>query len=256
MSLKLPISVVIITLNEEKHIRQCIQSVPFASEVIVVDSESTDRTVEMAGDLGAKVEVRPWPGHRKQKEYACSLAHQPWILSLDADEYLSAELAQEIIDRFKSGEAEKLHGFRMPRCSFHLGRWIRHGGWYPDYQLRLFKSGQAHWVGEKLHEKLELKNPEKLGTLQNDLQHEVFEDLADQVDTNNKYSTLGAMEYLESGKKFSVWKLLVRPFGKFVECYLLKKGFLDGLPGFIIAVGASYSLFLRYSKLWELQRRR
>jgi len=248
--MKLPISLVVITYNEERHIARCLQSAPFASEIIVGDSFSTDGTVTITKGLGARVEQREFQGYRAQKQWVTDLATQPWVLSLDADEFLSPRLIEEIISLFQNSEGKPPHdAYRMPRCSFHLGRWIRHGGWYPDHQTRLFKKGKAHWIGEKLHEKVEVVGT--FGDFKNDLKHFVFSDLAEQVETNNRFSTLGAQEYLQHGTKFSVAKLICRPIGKFIECYFIKCGFLDGLPGFIIAVGAAYSLFLRYAKLWE-----
>jgi len=243
------VSLVIITLNEEANIARCIQSVPWAADIIVVDSFSSDRTVSIAEGLGARVEKRAFKGYRDQKQYALSLATQPWVLSLDADEALSPALAKEI---FEATNQSKYDGYRISRCSFHLGRWIRHGGWYPDYQRRLFKKEKAQWQGGAVHEYLEITG--KVGVLKNDIQHYVFRDLDDQIDTNNEFSTLGAKELFRLGKKPSLLKLVFKPIGKFIECYLWKRGFLDGPAGFIIALGAAQSLFLKYAKLWEMQK--
>jgi glycosyltransferase involved in cell wall biosynthesis len=245
---KLALSVVVITLNEEANIGRCLKSVPFAKEIVVLDSESQDRTREIAESLGAKVVVQKFKGYRQQKADALALATQRWILSLDADEVLSPELQNEICEMVQASSRD---GFRVPRCSFYLGRWIRHGGWYPDYQTRLFKREKGSWAGGGVHEVLKVNG--RIGTLRNDLHHFVFKNLEDQIDTNNEYSTLGAKDLYESGKNFYRWQLVLKPLQKFIDCYFRKLGFLDGAPGFIIALGAAQSVFLKYSKFWELK---
>ena len=244
---KYPLTLAVITLNEEANIERCLRSVDFVDDIVVVDSGSTDRTVEIAEQCGARVFVEKWRGYRAQKARATELAKNHWVLSLDADEALSEELSQEIQKLFLK-EKPPCSAYRIPRISYHLGRWIRHGGWYPDYQLRLFDKSRSRWAEGHVHERIET---EKLGTLTNDMKHWVFKDLSDNVDTNNEYSSLGAKDLEERGKRFSLFKLIFKPWGKFLETYIVKRGFLDGLPGFIIAVGASYSMFLKFAKLWE-----
>jgi len=244
---KLPLSLVVITLNEERNIERCIRSVPFAKEIIVVDSFSEDKTVKIAETLGAKVIQRKFTGYRDQKQFAMEQAKESWILSLDADEALSPDLKRELPHLLLRQDAD---GFRIPRCSFHLNKWIRHGGWYPDYQNRLFKRGLGKWVGGEVHEHLEISGV--VVTLEHDLQHFVFSGLSDQIDTNNEFSSLGAKDLKAKGESFSILKLVFRPMGKFLESYFWKRGFLDGAPGLIIALGAAQSLFLRYAKLWEM----
>lgn len=246
---KLPISLVIITLNEEAHIERCIRSAPFVDDVVVVDSFSTDRTVEIAEKCGARVFREKWRGFGPQKAFATEQAKHPWVISLDADEALSSELAAEILERFSSLDPEA--GYLFPRKSYHLGRWIGHGGWYPDYQLRLFNKDRSQWNSAALHEKVEVKRRLKM---KQDLLHWVFDSLSDQVVTNDRYSTLGAQQLAAAGKRFSYFKLFTKPFSKFIETYIFKRGFMDGLPGFIISVGAAYSIFLRFAKLWEMER--
>lgn len=247
---QLPISLVVITLNEEANIERCLKSVSFASDIVVLDSGSTDRTVEIAKQCGARTFVEAFRGYGEQKRRACELANEDWILSLDADEALSPDLAAEI-QKLSLENLAGFDGYEVPRLSFHLGRWIRHGGWYPDYQLRLFNRKMAGWQNLKLHERVEAKN---VGRLHSNLYHYVFKNLADQVETNNEYSGLGAAELERRGKKFSVMMLVLKPYSKFIETYFLKRGFLDGLPGFIISVGAAYSVFLKFAKLWERDR--
>lgn len=251
MSTKLPISLVVVTLNEEANIERCLQSAPFVSDVVIVDSFSTDRTVELAQKLGAVVHQEKWCGYGPQKALAVTKAKNDWILSLDADEALSSGLQAEIMAKFASLKPEV--GYEFPRRSFHLGRWINYGGWYPDAQLRLFHRQHSRWSGDVLHEKVQVKSKERF---QSDLLHWVFESLSDQVVTNDKYSSLGAEKLAKSGKSFSLLKLIIKPWTKFMECYFLKRGCIDGLPGFIIAVSAGYSIFLRHAKLWEIEMKK
>lgn len=246
---KLPVSLVIISLNEEDNIERCISSCPWASEVILLDSGSTDRTTEIAKKNGAEVFVEKFRGYREQKQRATELAKNDWIISLDADEALSPQLSQEIQNSFAHNQQKD--GFEMPRKSFYMNRWITHGGWYPDKQLRFFNRQKAKWVGGHVHERVSAAN---VASFKSPILHWVFKDLKDQIDANNRYSGYGALDLFHKGKKFSVLKLIFKPISKFLETYLVKRGFLDGLPGFIISVGAAYSVFLKFSKLWELEQ--
>ena len=248
MSIK--ISVAIITFNESSNIRRCIKSVDFANEIIVVDSLSSDDTCEIAKSLGAKVINQKFLGHIKQKQLAVDSCSNEWILSLDADEELSDELRNEIMELLKT--PFKYDAYIMPRVSFHLGRWIRHGGWYPDAKIRLFNKTKAYWGGYNPHDKVIVNGT--VGKLKGDLQHYVFDDLRHNIDTNNSYSSIMANDLFKEEKSFSYIKLFLKPIGKFLETYIYKRGFLDGLPGFIIAVGASYSMFLKFAKLWEFTK--
>lgn len=249
---KLPLSLAIICLNEAENIERCIRSVPFASDVVIVDSGSTDGTPEIARRLGARVFVEEWRGYRDQKRRATELAQNDWVLSLDADEALSPEAAEEILRVLQKTQGPAVDGYEFPRLTFNLGRWIRHGGWYPDWQLRLYDRTRAEWQGgSHVHERvsaglvLRMKAP---------ILHWPFPDLAEQVATNNRYSGLGARELYDRGVRFSLLKLIFKPGSKFFETWLIKRGFQDGLPGFIISVGAAYSVFLKFAKLWEIER--
>jgi len=247
---KLPLTLTVITKNEERNIERCLRSVPFASEIIVVDGESTDRTVEIAQKLGAQVFIEEWKGFGPQKQLAVDRAKNDWILSLDADEALSPELATEIQQKFASLKPEV--GYQLPRRSFHLGRWIDYGGWFPDRQLRLFHRKHGKWTPVQIHEKVLTSTQESLNS---PIHHWVFQSLAHQVKTNDRYSSLQAEELFQKGQRYSFFKLLIKPYSKFIETYFLKRGFLDGLPGFIISISAAYSVFLKWSKLWELELR-
>lgn len=244
-----PLSLVILTKNEAHNIERCIQSVPVAQDVVVLDSESIDQTVVKAQALGARTFVEPWQGFFRMRKRATELAKHDWILALDADEALSEESLQEIKDLLTVGP--KADAYAFPRRSFHLGRWIHHGGWYPDRQIRLYHRGRAQWAEAELHEKIKAQNIQRL---KNPILHWVFRDLSHQVETNNRYSSLGAEQLAVKGKKFSLIKFIFKPWGKFLEAYIWKQGFRDGLPGFIIAVGAAYSMFLKFAKLWEMER--
>jgi len=249
---KLPVSLVVITLNEEQNIGRCLNSVDWVSDKVVLDSLSTDSTVEIAKSLNARVFQEAFRGFREQKARATEIAKYDWVLSLDADEALSPELSHELKSLMETELNKPSSGFdgvEMPRLSYYLGRWIRYGGWYPDWQLRLFHRKNSQWVGGHVHEKVQCTRTVKT---KSSLLHWVFKDLSDQVATNNEYSTKGALDLREKQQSFSCAKLVFKPLSKFLETYIWKRGFLDGLAGFIIAVGAAYSVFLKFSKLWEL----
>ena len=246
-----PLSLVIITRNAEAHLARCLKSVPFAADVVVLDSGSTDRTVEIARGLGARVFTEEWRGFGPQKRRATELAAHDWILNLDADEALGEDAADEL-RALLGGEPGRLApAYSFPRLSHHLGRWIRHGGWYPDRQTRLYDRRRAHWSEAPVHEKIVADRTERL---RGPLLHWVFDDLSHQVITNDRYSGLGRDALVARGRRFRLGHLITKPVVKFVEAYVWKRGFLDGTPGLIIAVGAAYSVFLKWAKLWERER--
>lgn len=246
---KLPLSLVVITKNEESNIRRCLESVPFAGEILVMDSFSTDKTCEVAQSMGAKVLQEAWKGYGPQKKRATELAKYDWILSLDADEALSPDLRSEILQKFSQLDPQV--GYECPRLSYHLGRWIRYGGWHPDLQLRLFNRLHSQWPQSQLHERVQALRTQRMS---HNILHWVFDNFSDQVNTNDRYSTLQAEEMFRKGQKFSIFSLIFKPHSKFIELYFLKRGILDGLPGFLIAVSAAYSAFSKWAKLWELER--
>jgi len=244
------ISAAIITLDEEKNIAACLESLNWVDEIVVVDSLSSDRTKEIAESKGARVIDQAFLGHVKQKQLAVDSCIHDWIVCLDADERVTPTLQQEIRDLFEqTAEQDLLSGYTVARKSFHLGKWIMHGGWYPDRNIRLFNRKNGYWAGVNPHDVIAVTgNP---GHLRGALEHYVFTDLAHNVNTNNSYSSISAKILYEEGKKPSVLKLLFKPPWKFFENYVLKLGFLDGMSGFIIGIGAAYSMFLKYAKLWE-----
>jgi len=247
MNQKYPISACIITLNEESRIRDCLESVKWADEIIVVDSFSTDKTVDICREYTGRVYQRTWPGNIDQKNYTSGLAKNDWILCLDADERLSSGLIREIQEAAQN--PGDMLGFLFPRRTFYLGRWIRHGDWYPDYQLRLFKRGSGQWQGTNPHGRVIVNG--KSGYMKHDIYHFNYKNFSHQLRTIDNYSNIFADGMIERGKDFSLFQLIFRPLYKFIKVYIVKRGFLDGLPGFILAVSNAFYIFVKYVKLWE-----
>jgi glycosyltransferase involved in cell wall biosynthesis len=243
-------SVTIITLNEAEHVGAAIDSVTWADEIVVVDCGSTDATTEIARAKGATVVHRDWSGWIDQKNFAAERAANDWIFSLDADERVPPPLAGEIRELL-SGEPP-MRGYRVPRVAFHLGRWIRTTDFYPDYQTRLYDRRAARWRGKYVHESVAVDGP--VGRFRHDLEHYSFRDLLDHLDRVNRYTTLAARQMHESGRRAGLFDLVIHPPAAFLRNYLLRLGILDGTPGLIISVINSYSVFLKFAKLWELQK--
>jgi glycosyltransferase involved in cell wall biosynthesis len=245
-----PLSVTIITLNEENNIARAIESVRgFAQEVLVVDAGSADRTVEIARHLGAKVLINPWRGFGQQKNFAATHAAYDWVLNLDADEEISPELAVEIQQTLERDEGRSIVGYSVPRLSKYLGRWIRHGGWYPNRLVRLAYRKKAAWTEPDVHEEWIVHG--SVLPLAHNLFHYPFRNISEQIETNLRFSRLGSEVLRKRGQKRNVFLLIFKPLGKFFETYLLKSGFRDGIPGFIISVNAAHSIFLKYAYLFE-----
>ena len=246
------ITVTIIAFNEEQKIGRAVKSAHWADEIIVVDSKSTDRTREIAESLGARVVVHPWQGYGRQKNFAHELASHEWVLNIDADEWISPALATEIrstLRNFASSSAGSPAGFDLPRRTYYLGRWIRHGGWYPNRLVRLAQKTHSRWSEPQVHEALEVQGP--IGSLSEPLDHDAFSSIADQIETNLRFARLGARDLQNKGQTPSILKLLVKPVGKWLETYVFKLGFLDGLRGFIISTNAAHSMFMKYCFLFE-----
>jgi glycosyltransferase involved in cell wall biosynthesis len=249
---KVPLTVTVITLNEAANIDACLASVDFAAEVIVVDSGSADNTAEIARGRGARVMTREWAGYSAQKNFAADQASHDWILSVDADERVTPELADEVrrIVETNPGEA----GYRIPRVTFHLGRWIRTTDWYPDPQLRLYHRKRAGWPVKLVHESVAANG--EVGRLRGELQHYAYRDLSHHYATMDRYTTLAAEEMQAKGRRAGFLDLALHPAAAFVRNYVFKRGMLDGLPGFIISVMNSYYVFLKFAKLWVLNQQR
>lgn len=249
---KINFSVAIITYNEEANIRDCIASVhSLADEIIVLDSESTDKTLEIARSFSkVKIFSQKFKGHIEQKNDAISFCTSEWILSLDADERATPELLKSIQDFLQS--PKDVNGLKISRLTYHMGRFIYHSGWYPLYRYRFFKKGFAKWTGENPHDYIEIEG--KGDKLKGDIIHYSFKDLSHQVDTINKFSSIVAFTRFKKGLSFSVFRSILKPFVKFLEIYIFKLGFLDGYPGFVIAVSSAYSTFLKNAKMYELKK--
>jgi glycosyltransferase involved in cell wall biosynthesis len=246
------LSICIICLNEEANIRRCLESSSWADEIVVVDAMSQDKTREIAREFTDKVFQRPWTGYVDQKNFALSKAEGDWILSLDADEEITERLRDEIIAEIKKPNSKD--GYAIPRRSYYQGRWINHSGFYPDRQLRLFKRERGRWTGGRVHERVQIQGA--LGTLSNDLLHYPYRGvISGQLRTVDSFSSLLAQDMYGMGKRYNVFLLLTRPLFKFIEVYFLRRGFLDGVPGLIIAVTSAYAMFVRYVKLREMGNR-
>jgi glycosyltransferase involved in cell wall biosynthesis len=244
------LTVTVITRDEAANIAAALESVSWADEIIVVDSQSTDQTVSIARQHATRVEVREWPGYSAQKNYAASLASHDWILSLDADERVPPDLATEIRELLRKGPAEC--GYRIPRVTWYLGRWIRSTDWYPDYQLRLYDRRSARWNGRRVHESVE---PDRApGLLRHELQHYAYRDISHHLATIDKYTSLAAEQWLSEGRRTGALEMFFHPRFAFIRNYLLRGGFRDGAAGLLVSRMNAYYVFLKFAKLWELQQ--
>jgi len=238
------ISATIIACNEERNIARAIESLRCCDEILVVDSGSTDRTIEIAENLGARVVESPWPGYAKQKNLAAAQAANDWILSLDADEALSEALEAEIWNLKKSGPRHD--AYTMPRLARYLGRWILHSGWYPDRKLRLYDRRRAKWVGDFVHENVEVEG--RIGHLESNILHFTCESLSEHIKTMDRYTTLAAQELAARQIRVPMARMLFLPAWTFLRTYFFQRGFLDGVEGLIISYMAAFYTFLKYSK--------
>jgi glycosyltransferase involved in cell wall biosynthesis len=242
------LSVAIIARDEADRIPRLLSTLSPSDEVVVVDSGSTDGTVDLCRSWGAGVIHHEWMGYPAQKQYAMECTSGEWILNLDADEALSPESYSEILAAIAEASPD-VNGFSMPRLSRYLGRWIRHGGWYPDRKVRLVRRDFARWVGANLHERLEVSGTVR--ELSHPLLHYVYRDISDQVRTINRFSSVTAEDRSVPGSKAYVLLGVLHALGKFLECAVWKLGILDGIPGIVIAVNSSFYVFLKHAKAWE-----
>jgi glycosyltransferase involved in cell wall biosynthesis len=243
------ISVCITAGNEESNIRRCLESVTWASEIIVVDSFSTDQTVEICKEYTDLVYQHRWLGYIGQKNLIKDLATGSWILFIDADEEVSTGLRDEILTEFRSDCCEQYDGYEFPRMVRYLHRWIRHGDWYPDTKLRLFNKSRGRCGGREPHDRIEVDGAVK--RLKNPLYHYTYVGIEDQIVSMNRFSSITAAGKFENGQSLRMLDLLTRPLLRFLRGYVLKRGFLDGIPGFIVAMSNAYGVFAKYAKLWE-----
>jgi glycosyltransferase involved in cell wall biosynthesis len=249
-----PISACVITLNEADRIDDCLSSLAWCDEIVVVDSHSTDDTRARAAALGARVIERDWPGHAAQKEFAIRAARYDWVLCVDADERVSPALQAEIRALVADGFAGAA-GYSMPRLSCYLGRWIRHGTWYPDRTVRLFDRRRGHFAANAaydLHERVVLDGAP--GALRSDLLHRPYRSVSDHLQTIDSYTTIMAHGLQQRGRRARVSDLVLHPCARFLKFYVLKAGFLDGWRGLLLAYLAAHYVRLKYAKLLALQR--
>lgn len=238
------ITATIITLNEERNIARAIESLRCCDEILVLDSGSTDRTLQLAENLGARVFEAGWRGYSGQKNWAAEQASNDWILSLDADEALSEALEAEIWNLKKSGP--RFDGYTMPRLARYLGRWIMHSGWYPDRKIRLYERSKGRWVGDFVHESVHVDG--RVGQLESNILHFTCESLSEHIKTMERYTTLAAQEIAARQIHVPLWRVLVDPQWTFVKSFVVQRGFLDGREGLTIAYMAAFYTFLKYAK--------
>jgi glycosyltransferase involved in cell wall biosynthesis len=252
----LKISATIISFNEAENIRAACESVAWADEILVVDSRSTDRTREIASACGARVIERDWPGFAAQKQFAAEAASHEWIFSLDADERVSDELHASVESLRECNEDALADGYRVARRSFYMGRWIRGGGWYPDFQLRFYRRAKGRWEGAHIHESVKMLMGGRVETLRGDLLHFSVKDAAQHHRMiGERYAPLAARQMHEAGRRTTPLRIAVAAPAAFTRSFILKGGFRDGLAGLAIARFAAHHAFLKHIMLWEMQKR-
>ena len=244
------LSVAVVTLNEAHHVRRCLESVAWADELVVVDAESQDKTVQVARELTDRVIVRPWAGFAAQKNFALDQCAGEWILSLDADEEAAPELRAEIVATIAGAGTHD--GYAVRRQNVFLDRWIRHGGLYPDWQVRLFRRGRGRFEARAVHESVTVTG--STGRLSGHLVHRSYEGVSDFVERANRYSSLAAEQLIRDGCRVRAGELVLRPLGRFLSMYLVHRGFLDGRRGLLLAALYAYYVFVRSAKVWEVTR--
>ena len=247
----LPLSVVIVAKNEAQNLPRCLASVQdWVAEIVVALNDTTDDSAAVAARLGARVQTLPWQGYRDTKNAALALAAHDWVLSLDADELVSPELRREVEAFFSRGDDAHFAGAQFPRKVWFINRWICYGDWYPDLSLRLLHRGQARWGGDAfVHEKVECNGP--VATLRGDLLHHPYPTIGAHHVKVLEYARLFAEKQTEQNRPWSLGATLFRPVWRFLRAYFLRRGFLDGFPGFVAAVATSYYTFLRYACHYE-----
>lgn len=248
------LSVVIITYNEEKNIERCLQSiVPVADDIVVVDSYSTDSTEEICGRFNLRFVKEKFRGHIEQKNYAMELAENDFVLSLDADEELTLELTKSILSAKAAPNAD---AYKFNRLNNYCGKFVHHGGWYPDTKIRLWNRTKGKWGGVNPHDSVMMESDTLIKKIKGDLLHYTYKTLSDHLNQINKFTGIAAQEAYKKGKRTSVLlHLIINPWVAFIKSYFLKLGFLDGLTGFQIAISGAYYRFMKYAKLLELQKK-
>ncbi len=245
------LSVLVLTLNEERNIVDCLESVRWADEIVVLDSGSSDRTVDIARRYTDRVIQAEWKGYGQTRNAGLELVTGEWVLWLDADERITAGLAAEI-RRLLGATPDSVSAYRIARRAYFLGRWIRHCGWYPSRAVRLFRRARGRFTETAVHERLLVDGG--IAETTHDILHFTDPDLHHYLTKFNRYTTLAADDLQAGGRRFGLSDVLFRPAFTFLKMYMLRRGFLDGMPGFILCVLSSTYVFVKYAKLWELQR--
>jgi glycosyltransferase involved in cell wall biosynthesis len=248
---KVPLAVAIITKNEEENILSCLQSISFAGQIVIVDSGSTDKTLEIAAEFGCEIYSEEWLGFGPQKQLAIEKCRYPWILVLDADERIPPDMA-DIIKKIVTDSNVKEAGFSFLRKNYFQGRWIKHAGWWPDRIIRLFRKEAGRMTTAIVHESVEVQGT--VGALDVPIEHFTESSLSKIIQKIDKYSTLGAEAAFKEGKKSSTGSAFLRAFFTFVQDYFFRLGFFDGMPGLTLAVTDSINKFFKYAKLSELNK--
>ena len=250
MAARPTVSAIVVCFNEEKNIGACLESLSWCDEIVVVDSFSTDRTVEICRQYTDRVIQREWAGYRDQKAFAHSQASKDWVLLVDCDERVTGELRDEIRAAL-ANSAGDCAGFTLPRVVFYLRRWWWRGGWYPDYDVRLFRRDRATWGGSDPHEKILVDG--KVRRLRHPLHHFSYRNIDDHIQRINRFTSISAGELRKQGARWRLADALFRPAFRFFRSYVLKRGFMEGFAGSYVAVTAAIYVFLKYAKLWELE---
>ncbi|HME60504.1 MAG TPA: glycosyltransferase family 2 protein [Candidatus Binatia bacterium] len=244
------VSAIVVCFNEEDRIEDCLESIRWCDEIVIVDSFSTDRTPEICRRYTDRFVQRQWTGYRDQKAFAHSQASKDWVLLVDSDERVTPELKEEILSVL-AGENGRYAGYAVPRLVKYLDRWWWHGGWYPDYDVRLFRRERATWGGSDPHEKILVDGP--VCRLRHPLHHYSYRNIEDHLERINRFTSISSRELRKEGGQWRLSAALLRPAVRFFRSYFLKRGFMEGFAGFYVAVTAAVYVFLKYAKLWELE---
>ena len=239
------------TFNEEKNLRECLESVSWVDEIVVVDSKSTDNTVAIAREFTDRVLIQEWLGHIGQSQFATDQTKNLWVLHVDADERISPALRDEIL--LLDLDNNPYDAYEMPRRHFFMQQWINHSAWYPDYKIRLFRKDRCKWGGYAPHDEVKVKGEKK--KLENDLLHFIYQDIAHFATTKNNYSSLTAADHFKHGRKARIIDFTVRPLYAFLYRYFVRLGIADGIAGFTISVMEAHAVFMKYIKLYEIQHK-
>jgi glycosyltransferase involved in cell wall biosynthesis len=248
---KSKISVTVRTFNEENNLKECLESVSWADEIVVVDSKSTDNTVSIAREFTDKVVVQEWLGHIRQSQFATDQTKNIWVLHMDADERVSTMLRDEILTL--DLDNSMCDAYEMPRRHFFMQRWINHSAWFPDYKIRLFRKDRCKWGGYAPHDEVKVKGLKK--RLKNEIYHYIYSDIAHFAATKNNYSSLTAEDHFKKGRRAHIIDFTLRPLYAFLYRYFIRMGLADGLPGFTISVMEAHAVFMKYIKLYEIQNK-